>query len=102
MSFGEHLRKSREGRRISLAEAAAATKISSRYLQALEDEELEKLPGSVYNRGFLRSYAQFLGIESDNLVKDLDAKSAPPREIVDQPESKQPRRWSFKPRTTQG
>ena len=67
-SLGQILRKARERRNISLEEAEGVTRISRRYLQALELEEFSILPAPVYARGFLRTYASFLGLEASVLM----------------------------------
>jgi cytoskeleton protein RodZ len=82
MGFGETLRRERESRKISLSEVAASTKISRRYLQAVEEEELDRLPGGVFNRGFVRTYAAFLSLDPEPLVRDLERASEPPREVI--------------------
>ena len=68
MSFGEELRRERELREISLREVSEATKINIRYLEALETNDFSHLPGGVFNRGFVRAYAQFIGIDPDGMV----------------------------------
>jgi cytoskeletal protein RodZ len=68
MSFGEELRRERELREISLREVAEATKINLRYLEALERNEFEHLPGGVFNKGFVRAYAQFIGVDPEAMV----------------------------------
>ena len=81
--FGDKLRREREMRGITLAEMAESTKISQRWLKALEDEEFEVLPGGVFNRGFVRAYARFLGINDEQAVSDYVAASneqQPPEE----------------------
>jgi cytoskeletal protein RodZ len=62
--FGSSLREARVRRGIELAQVAAETRIRRRYLQALEEERFELRPGSVYAKGFLRAYADYLGLES--------------------------------------
>lgn len=62
-SFGETLRRERELRGVTLAELAAATKISVRYLSALEGDQFDRLPGGVFNRGFVRAVARYLGLD---------------------------------------
>jgi cytoskeleton protein RodZ len=68
--FGEHLRREREMRGVSLEEIAAATRIRTRFLEALEKEEWDHLPGGVFNRGFIRSVARFLGLDEESLVAE--------------------------------
>ncbi len=68
MSFGNELRRERELRQISLREVAEATKVNIRYLEAMERNDFEHLPGGVFNRGFVRAYAQFIGIDPEATV----------------------------------
>jgi cytoskeleton protein RodZ len=74
-SFGERLRREREMRGIGLDEIAGATKISTRNLRALEDEKFEQLPGGIFNKGFVRAYARFLGIDEEDIVAEYEAAS---------------------------
>lgn len=74
-AFGDKLRREREMRGVTLAEIAESTKISSRNLKALEEEQFELLPGGVFNRGFVRSYARFLGLNEEQTVADYVAAS---------------------------
>lgn len=76
--FGEHLKREREMRGVSLEEISAATRISTRFLEALESEQWDQLPGGVFNRGFIRSVARFLGLDEESLVSEytLETKSA--------------------------
>ena len=67
---GTILREARNRRKVELAEVEAATRIRFRYLRAIEDEEWDVLPGGVYTRGFIRTYASFLGLDGDRLVSD--------------------------------
>jgi cytoskeletal protein RodZ len=68
--FGEHLRREREMRGVSLEEIAGATRISTRFLEALETEAWDRLPGGVFNRGFVRTIARFLGLEEESLLAE--------------------------------
>jgi len=67
-SFGTWLRRQREAREISLREIAEASKISLRYLEALEDDRFEILPAPVFARGFLREYSKVVGLNPDEVV----------------------------------
>ncbi len=67
-TFGDHLRREREMRGVSLEEISAATRIGTRFLEALESEQWERLPGGVFNRGFVRAIARFLGLDEEGLV----------------------------------
>jgi cytoskeletal protein RodZ len=68
-SVGDQLRAERERRRITLAEVAGATKIRRSYLVALERDDWKILPAAVFARGFLRSYAEHLGLDSEHLLR---------------------------------
>ncbi len=68
MSFGEELRRERELRHVSLREIAQETKINLRYLEALERNEFAHLPGGLFNRGFVRAYCQYIGVDSEAMV----------------------------------
>lgn len=91
-SFGERLRREREMRGVSLDDIAEATKIGTRLLRALEEEHFELLPGGIFNKGFVRAYAKYLGLSEDELVADyLQAagESTPdPRLIAEQNSSR--------------
>jgi cytoskeletal protein RodZ len=67
-SFGETLKRERELRQISLREISEATKISLRYLDALEKDDFRHLPGGVFNKGFVKAYAQFIGIDPEAMA----------------------------------
>src|SRR4051812_46858018 len=67
-SFGEELRREREIRGISLKEIADATKISKRFLEAIERNDHKTLPAPVFTRGFVREYARYLGLNAEEMV----------------------------------
>jgi cytoskeleton protein RodZ len=67
--LGEELRRERELREISLREISEATKISIRILEAIESDNYKILPGGVFNRNFLRAYADFIGIDPEKIVR---------------------------------
>jgi cytoskeleton protein RodZ len=69
VSLGEELKRERELREISLREISEATKISIRILEAIEKNNFGALPGGIFNRNFLRAYAEFIGIDSENVVR---------------------------------
>jgi cytoskeleton protein RodZ len=98
-SFGKNLKTEREKRSITLEQISSSTKIGTRMLQALEDENFDQLPGGIFNKGFVRAYARHVGLDEDQAIADYleasgqntpeqpDAKVAP--EIV-RPEPAQP------------
>ncbi len=71
-TFGERLKRERELREVTLEEVSNATRISARFLQALEDEDWEKLPGGVFGRGFVRTIARYLGLGEESLLAEYD------------------------------
>jgi transcriptional regulator with XRE-family HTH domain len=77
-SFGENLQRERELRGVSLREIADETKISLRFLQALEDGRLDVLPGGLFPRAFVKQYAAFLGLDADKAAADFVAAHGEP------------------------
>jgi len=69
-SFGARLKLERERRGVTLNEISQSTKISSRLLKALEDEHFDQLPGGIFNKGFIRAYARFLGMDEEEAIAD--------------------------------
>jgi cytoskeletal protein RodZ len=70
VGFGEHLRREREMRGISLDEISSATRIGTRFLEAMETEQWNQLPGGVFNRGFVRAVAHHLGLDEESLIAE--------------------------------
>jgi cytoskeletal protein RodZ len=88
-SFGGWLRRQREVREISLREIAEASKISIRYLEALEQDRFELLPAAVFAKGFLREYAKYVGLDADEVINYYLAargKDEDRTETADEPE----------------
>jgi len=79
-AFGERLQREREMRGITLEEISESTKITSRCLRALEEEDFDKLPGGVFTKGFVRAYAAYLGLDEDKAVADFVAASGGEKE----------------------
>jgi cytoskeleton protein RodZ len=69
--IGATLREARMRARIDINEVEARTKIRAKYLRAIENEEWDLLPGDVYTRSFLRTYGDFLGLDSRALIDDF-------------------------------
>lgn len=72
---GETLRAARESRNLSLKQVMQATRIRAHYLQAMEADDFSSLPSMAQARGFLRSYAAFLGLNAADLLAGLEAPS---------------------------
>jgi transcriptional regulator with XRE-family HTH domain len=75
-SFGEELRREREIRGISLKEIADATKISKRFLEAIERNDHRTLPAPVFTRGFVREYARYVGLSCEEMVNRYNFAAA--------------------------
>jgi transcriptional regulator with XRE-family HTH domain len=75
-SFGDELRREREIRGISLKEIADATKISKRFLDALERNDHRTLPAPVFTRGFVREYSRYVGLNAEEMVNRYNFAAA--------------------------
>jgi cytoskeletal protein RodZ len=71
-NFGASFKKAREAKGISLDQIAKQTRISTRFLTAIENEEFHVLPGGIFNRGFVRSFAEALGLDAEEAVADYE------------------------------
>lgn len=96
-SFGERLRRERQLRGVTLEEVSSATRISTRFLEAIEGGHWEQLPGGAFNRGFIRSTSRYLGLDEDGMVAEyaLETKSTVPVYIAPRakPKAELPRDW---------
>ncbi|MGO9404009.1 MAG: helix-turn-helix domain-containing protein [Terriglobales bacterium] len=78
-SFGERLKQEREKRKITLEQISVSTKIGTRMLQALEEDNFSQLPGGIFNKGFVRAYSRFVGLDEDQTVAEyLEASGDAP------------------------
>lgn len=75
-AFGEELRREREIRGISLKEIADATKVSRRFLEAIERNDHRTLPAPVFTRGFVREYARYLGLNAEDIVNRYNSAAS--------------------------
>src|SRR4051794_10198598 len=69
-TIGEKLRLAREARGIALRDISEQTRISIRYLEAIETDDYQRLPGGIFNRSFVRAYAKFIGYDENNALED--------------------------------
>src|SRR5215510_13013494 len=69
-TIGEKLRLAREARGIALRDISEQTRISIRYLEAIETDDYRRLPGGIFNRSFIRAYAKFIGYDEHNALED--------------------------------
>jgi cytoskeleton protein RodZ len=72
-TFGERLKRERELREVSIDELMKSTRISQRFLEALENEDWAKLPGGVFGRAFVRTIARYLGLDEESFLAEYDA-----------------------------
>ena len=76
ISLGEELKREREFREISLREISEATKINMRMLEAIERDNYGALPGGIFNRNFIRAYAEFIGLDPEIAVRKYQVQTA--------------------------
>ena len=90
IDFGGKLRQAREARGLSLRQIATTTKISVAALEALERNDISKLPGGIFSRSIVRSYAAEVGLDPDQAMSDFlerfDQEPPPPVPVVHIPE----------------
>ena len=70
-TIGQKLKSAREAKGVSVSEAAASTKILSKFIEAMEDDNFEKLSAPVYVKSFVRLYAKYLNLDPLPLIEDL-------------------------------
>jgi cytoskeletal protein RodZ len=95
-NFGERLKRERELREVTMEEITSATRIGPRFLEALENEDWEKLPGGVFNRGFVRAIARYLGLNEEALLGEYDVAygaQMPAAQDHFEPEAGLPPKW---------
>lgn len=95
-SLGQRLRAAREAKGTSLAEVERATRIRAKFLEAFEQDDFSGLPSETQARGFLRNYAEYLGLEADELLANFDSGRRRKIKLG----STQPRRVAPSPTTT--
>ena len=98
MGIGERLREARMRQKIDIADVEAATKIRAKYLRALENEEFGLLPGNTFVKTFLRTYAEYLGLDPQLLLEEYRAGYEPRDQAELQPYSVAARRPRREPR----
>ena len=69
-TIGEKLRLEREARGIALRDISEQTRISMRYLEAIDADDYGRLPGGIFNRSFIRAYAKFIGYDENEAIED--------------------------------
>jgi hypothetical protein len=98
--IGSSLREARISRKLELSQVEHDTRIRAKYLRALEDERFDVLPGPAYAKGFLRTYADHLGLEAQRFVEEYNTRFAPEEEPTAPPPVRiRRRRFAFAPWT---
>jgi len=72
LEFGASFRKSRESLNVSIEKIAEETRINTRFLEAIENERFDLLPGGIFNRGFIRTYALRLGLDPEEAIQGYE------------------------------
>jgi cytoskeleton protein RodZ len=88
-SLSERLKRERELRGISLKQIAEETRIGVRFLEALEEDRLEVIPGEFYRRSYLRSYARYLGLDEERALNAYDFARKDKREEGEENEKRE-------------
>jgi hypothetical protein len=70
LTLGEKLRQAREERGFTVSEVSEQTRISPLYLESIEHDDYSNLPGGIFNKGFVKSYAKFVGINEQEALLD--------------------------------
>lgn len=81
-SLGHRLRTQRERLGLTVSQIATQTKIRETYLEAIENDRLESIPGGFFSRAFVRQYAIALGLKAEEIEGQLEAVTVPPEETV--------------------
>jgi len=81
-AFGDRLRRQRQRKNLSLTEIAASTKVGASHYAALERGDCSRWPGGVYNRAFIRAYAQAIGLDPDEIAAEFAECHEPPPSAV--------------------
>ena len=69
-SLGEKLRQAREDKGISISEVAEQTRIAGHYLEAIEQDDYRTLPGGIFNKGFVKSFAKYVGVDEQDALQE--------------------------------
>jgi cytoskeleton protein RodZ len=89
--IGPALREARERRGLAFGDVEADTAIRTRYIRALEEEQFQVLPGATYTKGFLRAYAEYLGLDGQLFIDEFNSRHHDARAPQEQPIASQPR-----------
>lgn len=83
-TIGEKLRQAREARDITVGEVAEQTRISPLYIESIENDDYRTLPGGIFNKGFVKSFAKFVGVDEQEAMQDYSSLIS--QQQISQPE----------------
>jgi cytoskeletal protein RodZ len=90
-TLGEKLRQAREERGITLSEVAEQTRISPLYIESIENDDYRSLPGGIFNKGFVKSFAKYVGVDEHEALQDYANLAANPNnQIAEAPRNYRP------------
>jgi cytoskeletal protein RodZ len=84
-TLGEKLRQAREAKGVSISEVAEQTRISPLYIESIENNNYKPLPGGIFNKGFVKSYAKFVGVDEHEALSDYARLAAENEMAAEQP-----------------
>ena len=85
-TLGEKLRAAREARGISIRDVAEQTRIAPMYIECIENDNYKPLPGGIFNKGFVKSYARFIGMDENEALQDYSRLMSQTESSAPQPE----------------
>ncbi len=96
-SLGHTLKSTREQKRISASDAARSTRIKVQHIEAIERDDFSQIAAPAYAKGFIKIYAEYLGLDPEPLIKEYLEKHAPkerPPLLEEEPEERPGRTWT--------
>ena len=90
LTLGEKLQQAREARGISISEVAENTRISPLYLAAIENNDYRTLPGGIFNKGFLKTYAKYVGVDEQEALQDYSTLISRQEAVSEDPQTYRP------------
>ncbi len=90
LTLGEKLQQAREARGISIREVAENTRISPLYLTSIENNDYKPLPGGIFNKGFIKSFAKYVGIDEQEALADYSTLISQEETLTEEPQTYKP------------
>ena len=90
LTLGEKLRQAREERGITISEVAEQTRISPLYLESIEENDYRNLPGGIFNKGFVKSFAKYVGVDEQEALQEYSKIIADQNEGTEEPKTYRP------------